>query len=224
MSTKWHQPNPQLIAGAASGIVEAAAAWSFYLRSSHLTALARRRQEMLKAEMSIILVLRFVEWYFPQCCFFHFVKQGVVFWIVQVIWICCRFCNWDWGVETIIFLLSDLPFLNMTVQWWEKCFDNSQTILKFKGSTGISVSRNLDLLHLTHSETAHGLSPKAMGFDMAVVPYFRWEQLQDDDAKRKFLWEALPAQALRINGALQVLFGFVRVKWQMQCASHFVNM
>eukprot|EP00438_Fugacium_kawagutii_P014486 Skav223533 [mRNA] locus=scaffold1160:438748:442095:+ [translate_table: standard] len=30
-------------------IVEAAAAWSFYLRSSHLTALARRRQEMLKA-------------------------------------------------------------------------------------------------------------------------------------------------------------------------------
>ena len=59
---------------------------------------------------------------------------------------------------------------------------------------------------------------------MAVVPYFRWEQLQDDDAKRKFLWEALPAQALRINGALQVLFGFVRVKWQMQCASHFVNM
>ena len=39
------------IAGPASGIVEALAAWSFYLRSSHLTALARRRQEMLKAEM-----------------------------------------------------------------------------------------------------------------------------------------------------------------------------
>lgn len=37
---------------------------------------------------------------------------------------------------------------------------------------------------------------------MAVVPYFRWEQLQDDDAKRKFLWETLPAQALIINRAL----------------------
>ena len=45
-------------------------------------------------------------------------------------------------------------------------------------------------------------SPKAMGFDMAVVPYFRWEQLQDDDAKRKFLWETLPAQVLIINWAL----------------------
>eukprot|EP00434_Breviolum_minutum_P025879 symbB.v1.2.022881.t1/scaffold2049.1/size91137/8 len=70
-------------------IVEALAAWSFYLRSSHLTALARRRQEMLKA----------------------------------------------------------------------------------------------------------------MGFDMAVVPYFRWEQLQDDDAKRKFLWETLPAQVFRQPGS-----------------------
>jgi len=45
-------------------------------------------------------------------------------------------------------------------------------------------------------------SPKAMGFDMAVVPYFRWEQLQDDDAKRKFLWETLPAQVLIISWAL----------------------
>lgn len=34
------------------GIVEAAPAWQYYLRSSHLTALARRRQEMLQAALN----------------------------------------------------------------------------------------------------------------------------------------------------------------------------
>ena len=38
-------------------------------------------------------------------------------------------------------------------------------------------------------------SPQAMGFDMAVIPYSRWEQLKDDNAKREFLLENLPQQA-----------------------------
>ena len=32
---------------------------------------------------------------------------------------------------------------------------------------------------------------------MALIPYFRWEQLKDDDAKREFLLENLPQQVLK---------------------------
>lgn len=43
-------------------IVEASAAWSYYLRSSHLTALARRRQEMLKAMGFDMAVIPYFHW------------------------------------------------------------------------------------------------------------------------------------------------------------------
>ncbi|CAK9086045.1 unnamed protein product [Durusdinium trenchii] len=44
-------------------IVEAAPAWQYYLRSSHLTALARRRQEMLQAMGFQVIVIPHFEWF-----------------------------------------------------------------------------------------------------------------------------------------------------------------
>eukprot|EP00435_Cladocopium_sp_Y103_P016194 s2296_g4.t1 len=48
--------------------------------------------------------------------------------------------------------------------------------------------------HLTALARRRQEMLKAMGFDMAVIPHFRWEQLKNDDAKREFLFENLPQQ------------------------------
>ena len=62
-----------------------------------------------------------------------------------------------------------------------------------------------------------------MGFDMALIPYFHWEQLKDDDAKREFLLENLPQQVLKTSENWKQEMTVAEIGWSEMSSAMTLN-